>query len=53
MVLENYVVDGQYSHSEAQYTEGEHKVENHSSSMLDVNEKVTSFNHFSNLETEK
>lgn len=53
VVLENYVVDGQYSHSEAQYTEGEHKVENHSSSMLDVNEKVTSFNHFSNLETEK
>ncbi|XP_038885076.1 protein SEMI-ROLLED LEAF 2 isoform X2 [Benincasa hispida] len=51
-VLENYVVDGQYSHSEAQYIEGQHKVENHSSSMLDVNKKVSSFNHFSNLETE-
>ncbi|KAL0556538.1 hypothetical protein IC582_005052 [Cucumis melo] len=51
-VLENYVVDGQYSHSEAQYIEGQHKVENHSSSMLDLNKKFSSFNHFSNLATE-
>ncbi|KAG6575359.1 Protein SEMI-ROLLED LEAF 2, partial [Cucurbita argyrosperma subsp. sororia] len=37
--LENYVVDGQYSHSEAQYIEGQDKVENHSSSILDVDQK--------------
>ncbi|XP_023548112.1 uncharacterized protein LOC111806846 isoform X1 [Cucurbita pepo subsp. pepo] len=52
VVLENYVVDGQYSHSEAQYIEGQDKVENHSSSILDVNQKVSTFNHFINLEAE-
>ncbi|KAG6575357.1 Protein SEMI-ROLLED LEAF 2, partial [Cucurbita argyrosperma subsp. sororia] len=52
VVLENYVVDGQYSHSEAQYIEGQDKVENHSSSILDVDQKVSTFNHFINLEAE-
>ncbi|KAE8646621.1 protein SEMI-ROLLED LEAF 2 isoform X2 [Cucumis sativus] len=51
-VLENYVVDGQFSHSESQYIEGQHKVENHSSSMLDVDKKFSSFNHFNNSATE-
>lgn len=52
MVLENYVVDGLYSRSEAQYIEGQQKVENYSSSMLDINKKVSSSNHLRTLETE-
>ncbi|XP_022150364.1 uncharacterized protein LOC111018549 isoform X2 [Momordica charantia] len=50
VVLENYATDGQYSSSETQCGQGEHKVENHSSSMFDVEKRVSSFNQFSNLQ---
>ena len=46
MVLENYVVDVQYS------IEGQQTVKDDSSSMLDIDGKVSLSNHLSKMETE-